>query len=78
MIKIYSTVIELVAKILKIPVYELDINSRIDETQNWDSLTNMDVLLEVEKYFSIQFKITELENLDSIRKICENLEIKLN
>ena len=67
-------VIELIAQTLNVSEEELDMNSRIDETQNWDSLTNMDLLLVIEKFFSIRFELDELQNLNSIKNIYENLE----
>ena len=67
-------VIKLITQTLNVCEEQLDMNSRIDETQNWDSLTNMDILLEIEKFFSIKFELDELQNLDSIKNICENLK----
>jgi len=72
-----TTVIDLVAGILEIPSIEVELDSRIDVTRNWDSLTNMNILLEIENHFSISFDAAELQELDGIHGICANLEKKL-
>lgn len=72
-----KTVIDLVAGILKISSQQVDLESRIDITSNWDSLTNMDILLEIENHFSVSFDALELHNLDSVRAICAKLERRL-
>ena len=72
-----TTVIDIVAGILKIPSNEVSQDSRIDVTRNWDSLTNMDILLEIENHFSISFSASELQELDRVSSICSNLERRL-
>ena len=73
-----TLIIDLVARVLKVPRQEVTMDSRIDVTRNWDSLMNMSILLEIENHFSISFDIAELQELESISSICTNLEKRLS
>lgn len=47
------------------------------DVENWDSLTNMLMISEVESQFGIRFKLKELNQLKSVGDIISVLEEKL-
>jgi acyl carrier protein len=49
-----------------------------NEVANWDSLTHMLMIGEVENSFSVKFKLKELGKLDNVGSLIELIEFKLN
>jgi len=58
---------------------ELVLNDEMNagDVENWDSLTNMLMISEVESQFGIRFKLKELNQLKNIGSIISILEEKL-
>lgn len=48
-----------------------------DDVDNWDSLTHMAMISEVEKCFSIKFKLKELNKLRQVGDLIAIVESKL-
>lgn len=48
-----------------------------DDVDNWDSLTHMAMISEVEKCFSIKFKLKELNKLRQVGDLIATIESKL-
>lgn len=48
------------------------------DVANWDSLTHMLMIGEVEDLFSIKFKLKELNKLNNVEGLVKLIEIKLN
>lgn len=59
---------------------ELVLNNEMNagDVDNWDSLTNMLMISEVESQFGIRFKLKELNQLKSVGDIARIIEEKLN
>jgi len=49
-----------------------------NEVANWDSLTHMLMIGEVEKEFSIKFKLKELGKLEDVKSLIDLIEHKMN
>jgi len=43
---------------------------------NWDSLTNIILIIEIEKKFNLKFKLEEIQGFKNIGKICDNILVK--
>ena len=58
---------------------ELVLNDEMNagDVENWDSLTNMLMISEVESQFGIRFKLKELNQLKNVGSIISILEEKL-
>lgn len=65
MINIENIVIDAISNVLEISNDSISISSGIDKTKNWDSLTNMDILLKVEDVLNIRFEASDLGELNS-------------
>ena len=48
-----------------------------NDVGNWDSLTHMLMIGEVEKLFSIKFKLKELGKMDNLKSLVDLIELKL-
>lgn len=48
-----------------------------NEVGNWDSLSHMLMIAEVEKAFSIKFKLKELGSLEDVKSLIKLIQLKL-
>lgn len=48
-----------------------------NDVANWDSLTHMLMIGEVEKEFSVKFKLKELGKLEDVKSLIDLIELKL-
>jgi acyl carrier protein len=55
----------------------LKFESTADDVEEWDSLTNIQFLLDVEKHFKIRFSSSEIGNFRSIGELCESIKMKI-
>jgi acyl carrier protein len=56
---------------------QLKFESTADDVEEWDSLTNIQFLLDVEKHFKIRFSSSEIGNFRSIGELCDNVKMKI-
>ena len=52
-------------------------NSRINSYVSWDSLSNLNILLQIEKEFSIKFNSIEFNSLNTYKEIYSNVYEKI-
>lgn len=70
-------VIQIIKDTLKIENKNIEIEKlKIGTYKKWDSLANMQILMELEKQLDIRFSIDELSDLNSTKKILNKLKIK--
>ena len=67
---------EIIARVLQVPVEEVENETEIGELDEWDSLRNLTIFVELQKEFD--FKITQdmlmdLENVADIIDLVKNL-----
>jgi acyl carrier protein len=56
---------------------ELSRELSADQVANWDSLTHMLMIGEVENTFSVKFKLRELGKLDNVGQLVDLIKAKL-
>ena len=56
---------------------ELSLNSSADEIDEWDSLTHIQLILEIEKEFKVRFSLGELQDLKNIESLVQLVYEKL-
>ena len=49
-----------------------------NDVDNWDSLSHMLLISEIENYFSIKFKLRELNKLKNVGILIDFIDTKLN
>ena len=71
---------QLVSEVLNIPADLITDDSSIINIEEWDSLSHMTIILNIEKALSIQFSgeiIAEMTSIESIKKAIDS-KIKIN
>ncbi|MGB5989991.1 MAG: acyl carrier protein [Marinifilaceae bacterium] len=64
-------------KELNLENLELTREMSAKDVEEWDSLTNISLIAEVEKYFSIKLKLREILKLKNVGDLCDCIEKKL-
>ncbi|MGV8995283.1 MAG: acyl carrier protein [Flavobacterium sp.] len=49
-----------------------------NDVDNWDSLSHMILIVEIEKLFDIKFKLKELNKMNNVGALIEIIQSKLN
>ena len=68
---------EIIAKHLGLQVKDLNDNISSDEESEWDSVTHLKMVSEIEKIFRIKFDINEMISLENVGKIRDMVRIKV-
>ncbi len=64
---------ETVARVLRVPLETIDIDSSPETIARWDSMAQVALMLEVESVFSVRLHSDSLMALNSVRKIRDAL-----
>jgi len=67
---------QLVAKALNIPVENVQESSSMENTDAWDSLAHMDVILSIEQHFAVNLEGDEIADMQSVAAIVNVLKNK--
>lgn len=70
-------IISIVSKIVGVPSEQLDINSESSNFYKWDSLAQLNIIIEIEKKISKKIDASMMGELTSIKLIVDHLK-KLN
>lgn len=71
-------VLKIVSQIMRVPEESLNDDSSPDNTENWDSLNHMNLILALEQEFKVQFsdeQIFELLNVKLILLALKELDV---
>ena len=71
-------VIEIIKKITKNKLVNINESSTAREVDGWDSLAHMAIILEIEKYFSLRFRATEVASLSCVGDLLHIINAKLD
>ena len=67
-------VISIVSKNIKVPGKDININSKSSDFYQWDSLAQVNIILEIEKKTKIDIGSSKMGELTSIKSILNYLE----
>jgi len=67
-------VIFIVSKNIKVPEKDININSKSSDFYQWDSLAQVNIILEIEKKTNIDIGSSKMGELTSIKSILNYLE----
>lgn len=56
---------------------KLTFGSTADDVEEWDSLTHVQLIVAIEKRFSIRFSSSEIQGFKNVRDLCEAVKAKL-
>jgi acyl carrier protein len=62
-------IIEIISKIAKINLDQINESTSINDFSKWDSLAHLQIMLEIEKKFQIKISTSKMSELDSVIKI---------
>ncbi len=68
----------ILVKVLKHDRFEMHDELTATMVEGWDSLTHMAIIAEIEKEFSVQFKLKELNKLRNMGTLLDLVQSKLN
>ena len=69
-----ESIISIVSKHIKVDENEIDINSKSSDFYRWDSLAQVNIILEVEKKMSKEIGASKMGELTSIKSILNHLK----
>lgn len=69
-----NKVIEIVKEVLE--TNNIDINTTQQECDAWDSMSSLNIVVELETEFDISFEPEEIAAMNSIKAICEVIKSK--
>ena len=49
----------------------ISFSTTTEDIQEWDSFSNIELILDIEKKFNIHFDLRELRNIDNVGKLAE-------
>ena len=67
---------EIIARVLQVPVEEVENETEIGELDEWESLRNLTIFVEIQKEFNIEITqdmLMDIENVDDIINLVKNL-----
>lgn len=75
--EIITNVTSIIRSVLKNNELTIVDNQDLTELENWDSLTQVTIIAQIEKQFSIRFKLLELNRLKIFSEMISIIESKL-
>lgn len=71
-----NALLQLIAQALNIPVAGVLESSSMENTEAWDSLAHMDVILSIEQHYEINLDGDEIADMQSVQAIANVLKSK--
>lgn len=68
------TIHELIASSLKIPVSRISDETSMKNTQEWDSLKHMELILAIEQHYKLELTGDEIADMVSVKAIADILK----
>ena len=67
--KIKNSIFKIISSTLKINVSKINLQKTANDFTEWDSLSNVRLILNLEKFFKIKIDISEVYQLDNINDL---------
>jgi len=61
-------------RVLKGPIADFGPNTSPADIKRWDSVTHVNLIMEIEETFDVEFRMEDLGRLQSVGVICEALD----
>lgn len=55
----------------------INLETSANEVDDWDSLTHIQLIVAIEKYFKIRFKANEIQSFKNVGEMCSFIKLKL-
>jgi len=67
-------IISIVSKHIKVDIKDININSKANDFYKWDSLSQVNIILEIEKKLNKKISASKIGELTSIKSILDYLK----
>ena len=67
-------ILSIVSKHIKEDIKEIDVNSKAEDFYKWDSLSQINIILEIEKKTNKKIDASKISELTSIKSILKHLK----
>ena len=74
----HKSIEEIISEVLKLSITEITNDVMMKDTDAWDSLSHMSLILALEEEYAIEFAMDEIVSMVSVLSILENVKNKLN
>ena len=74
----HKSIEEIISEVLKLSITEITNDVMMKDTDAWDSLSHMSLILALEEAYAIEFSMDEIVSMVSVLSIRENVKNKLN
>lgn len=68
--EILSTISAIIENVLNATDLNLNYESTANDVDGWNSLTNMQIISEIEKHFGIKFKLRDIIKMKNVGDLC--------
>ncbi|WP_342415745.1 phosphopantetheine-binding protein [Paenibacillus sp. FSL R10-2782] len=65
----FELVQSIISKIMNVPVEKVTLESVKSDFEHWDSLNQLNLVMELEAIFNVSIPIDEIANIDSVQSI---------
>jgi acyl carrier protein len=66
-----NAILDIASKTFRVPVSELSLESSPKTISRWDSFAHINLILQVELRLSVHLPVTDIVNIDNLRKLVE-------
>jgi acyl carrier protein len=73
-----NELISIMSEVFETNLKEIDGDIKQENIENWDSLSHLTLVVELEEFFSVSFEPDEISEMNSIQKIQNILQKKKN
>jgi acyl carrier protein len=75
---VMTDVDRIIKEVLRQPQVTIDSNTTAEDVPNWDSLSNVEIVLAIEQGFNVRFTTREIQSFKNVGHICETIARKRN
>ena len=75
---IFETFTDVLMEVMDIDDVELDDNSTAEDVEEWDSLSNVRLIVAVERTFNVRFSNSEIEKFERVGDLIDSISKKMS
>jgi len=76
--EVFNSLRSVFISVLNDPAINFDLDTRLGQTEGWDSFAQINLIIEIESTFGVEFDSDEFSELTSVEKILNSLSNKLD
>jgi acyl carrier protein len=71
-------IVSIMSDVFELNLLELEGDIKQEDIENWDSLSHLTLVVELEEFFSVSFEPEDISEMNSLEKIQVILQKKIN